>query len=214
MFRVLRTLLQASPLVIAACSGTATRAAAQSYPIDCAILLCLGGGWPASAECGAAESVFTARLMSFEPPLQIWNCPMGVAFRRRPSPVLSERSLAAAFSADTPKPIPLAAPGLPPVILAQQADIDISSPIYDFVRSIHVYQLAINSVRSGHGDCYRETPYAIEGYYDQRGGYHTQRGAPWPAWVAIPGGDCPSMRAIAADWTDYAGTPTHFLRTY
>lgn len=27
------------------------RGRAQSYPIDCAILLCLSGGWPASVPC-------------------------------------------------------------------------------------------------------------------------------------------------------------------
>ena len=31
---------------------------AAAYPVDCAILLCLAGGWPASAECALARAVF------------------------------------------------------------------------------------------------------------------------------------------------------------
>lgn len=51
---------------------------AVSYPIDCAILLCLSGGWPASAECAAARAEFIRRITPWpiEPPLQIWRCPM------------------------------------------------------------------------------------------------------------------------------------------
>ncbi|MDE3027139.1 MAG: hypothetical protein KGH84_01910, partial [Paracoccaceae bacterium] len=57
-----------------------TGAEAQGAPIDCAIFLCLAGGFPASAECSAAEAVFIARIESFQPPLQLWNCPMGASF--------------------------------------------------------------------------------------------------------------------------------------
>lgn len=51
---------------------------ANAYPIDCAILLCLAGGFPASAECSAAKTTMMARLASIppQPPLQLWNCPM------------------------------------------------------------------------------------------------------------------------------------------
>lgn len=53
--------------------------AAQSYQVDCAILLCLAGGWPGSAPCAHARMVFIRRITPWpvEPPLQIWNCPMG-----------------------------------------------------------------------------------------------------------------------------------------
>lgn len=62
--------------------GAAVFAAAPSakaYPIDCAILLCLAGGFPASAECGAAKAEVIRRITPWpiEPPLQIWRCPMG-----------------------------------------------------------------------------------------------------------------------------------------
>lgn len=50
-----------------------------AYPIDCAILLCLAGGFPASAECSAAKAEFIRRITPWpvEPPLQLWRCPMG-----------------------------------------------------------------------------------------------------------------------------------------
>ena len=54
---------------------------ASAYPIDCAIFLCLAGGFPASAECSAAKAVMIRRITPWpiEPPLQLWNCPMGMS---------------------------------------------------------------------------------------------------------------------------------------
>lgn len=51
-----------------------------AYPIDCAILLCLAGGFPPSAECTAAKAEMIRRITPWpvEPPLQLWNCPMSV----------------------------------------------------------------------------------------------------------------------------------------
>lgn len=52
---------------------------AVAYPIDCAILLCLAGGFPASVECSAAKAELVRRITPWpvEPPLQLWRCPMG-----------------------------------------------------------------------------------------------------------------------------------------
>lgn len=63
-------------------TGTAVTVApmaASSYPIDCAILLCLAGGFPASKECVAAKAEMIRRITPWpiEPPLQLWRCPMG-----------------------------------------------------------------------------------------------------------------------------------------
>ena len=57
-------------------------ARAQTYPIDCAILLCLSGGWPASVPCARARAEFIRRITPWpvEPPLQIWRCPMGASY--------------------------------------------------------------------------------------------------------------------------------------
>ncbi|MGR3384993.1 hypothetical protein [Roseovarius indicus] len=54
-------------------------APAGGYPIDCAILLCLAGGFPASAECSAAHAEMLRRITPWpiDPPVQFWRCPMG-----------------------------------------------------------------------------------------------------------------------------------------
>lgn len=53
----------------------------SAYPIDCAILLCVAGGFPASAECAAAHAELIRRITPWpvEPPLQLWRCPMAGA---------------------------------------------------------------------------------------------------------------------------------------
>lgn len=63
----------------AACAAALSAAPqANAYPIDCAILLCMAGGFPASAECTAAKIEMIRRVTPWpvEPPLQLWNCPM------------------------------------------------------------------------------------------------------------------------------------------
>lgn len=64
--------------VVCAATALASAPEADVYPIDCAILLCLGGGFPASAECAAAKLEMIRRVTPWpiEPPLQLWNCPM------------------------------------------------------------------------------------------------------------------------------------------
>lgn len=51
---------------------------AKAYPIDCAILLCMGGGFPGNPVCNAARAEVIRRITPWpvEPPLQLWNCPM------------------------------------------------------------------------------------------------------------------------------------------
>lgn len=73
----LRNLLSAGAVALTAALAPAP---AKAYPIDCAILLCLAGGFPASAECTAAKIEFIRRITPFpiEPPLQLWRCPMRV----------------------------------------------------------------------------------------------------------------------------------------
>jgi len=48
-------------VALAFISSTAPQAA-RAYQVDCAILLCLAGGWPASAECAHARAVFIRRI--------------------------------------------------------------------------------------------------------------------------------------------------------
>lgn len=58
-----------------------TPSSALAYPIDCAILLCMAGGFPASAECSAAKAEVIRRITPWpvEPPLQLWRCPLGIS---------------------------------------------------------------------------------------------------------------------------------------
>ena len=61
---------------------------ARAYPIDCAILLCLAGGFPPSAECTAAKATMIRRITPWPvtPPLQLWNCPLGLPTGFMPPP--------------------------------------------------------------------------------------------------------------------------------
>ncbi|WP_236019479.1 hypothetical protein [Fuscibacter oryzae] len=183
---------------------------AAAYPVDCAILLCLAGGWPASAECAHACAVFIARITPWpvEPPLQIWNCPMRADFSRR-TPV--ERLFDISFS--PPSPPPLSLPALPfpaPIAVADQADIDISDPAYDFVRSIHVFQIEYARRRGKDGDCMTSSNIR-EGKYGEQGDFSWAHSSPArvpPASAFGPGTNCSTyaFRSVFVDWKDYEGT--------
>ena len=73
--------------LLAAITLGATTDETEAYPIDCAILLCLSGGWPASTECISAKAEVIRRVTPtpIEPPLQIWRCPMGTGLSGLPS---------------------------------------------------------------------------------------------------------------------------------
>lgn len=71
-----------SAALTAACVLLAASAApARAYPIDCAILLCMAGGFPASVECSRAKAEVIRRITPWpvEPPLQLWRCPMRIS---------------------------------------------------------------------------------------------------------------------------------------
>ena len=69
---------QARLLAFSLSAATMQALPVTAYPIDCAIVLCLPGGFPASAECSAAKAEVIRRITPWpiEPPLQLWNCPM------------------------------------------------------------------------------------------------------------------------------------------
>lgn len=107
-------LLRSSALSLAFATATLTSSAdevkAQTYQIDCAILLCLSGGWPASVPCARARAEFIRRISPWpiEPPLQIWRCPMGASFsvdsstlnRNRVYDALVDKALLQSFPSD------------------------------------------------------------------------------------------------------------------
>lgn len=220
---------------------TSRPAQAQSYPIDCAILLCLSGGWPASEPCARARAEFVRRITPWpvEPPLQIWRCPMGVTYDRggkkkfenRVQDVSYERVL-------TPPPHlhsdPLVQfanppssgvdhPGKPgPYQLAKssalrfaqsRAEIDISGPEFDFVRSIRVFNVsyARQYETGSEGDCVRSFVVSL-GTYGTQGEFSWRRSSPSAlptAHVGLErwGENCPNIwhRSVFVEWRDYEG---------
>lgn len=70
--------LRFKPALVAAALAIDAPLSVAAYPIDCAIALCLPGGFPSSAECSRARIEVLRRLTppNIEPPLQLWRCPM------------------------------------------------------------------------------------------------------------------------------------------
>jgi len=216
-------------------------ARAQTYPIDCAILLCLSGGWPASVPCARARAEFIRRITPWpvEPPLQIWRCPMGASYEIEPQPSGTNRIFDAFFLTDNVRsrqsfPMTHQAPAIiaktavwsvdetsnefVPVELAlrlvqDRADIDISGPKFNFVRSIRVFDVRFASQQeTGENDQCRRYALVYLGTYSTQGEFSWAVSAP----TALPdahvglegwGSNCPSVfnRSVFVDWRDYAG---------
>jgi len=207
------TNLRTVTALVATAASLALSAPAQAYPVDCAILLCLAGGWPASVECAHARTVFIRRITPWpiEPPLQIWNCPMRVSY-----PALSsvERLVDVAASARNLEYMaPRAQDAQLPQPVAAQADVDISDPVFDFVRSIHVFEIGYSQRRNRDGDCIVSV--AIRrGSYGAQGDYRRQRSNVAAVPVAS-GFDIPALcrnyryRSVFVEWRDQGGTYGH-----
>lgn len=222
----------------------ASQTSAESYQIDCAILLCLSGGWPASTPCARARAEFIRRITPWpvEPPLQIWRCPMGASVPTpdtngalprlweilAPDSRRRQQSVPQRTAASTPRrPLPaIHRSGISSserltdgfaITLAQSApgaDIDISGPEFNFVRSIRVYNVTYASQReSGRdGDCNRFFSMRI-GTYGTQGDFRWARGSSPSqlpeAHVGLEryGGHCLGIfhRSVFVDWRDYEG---------
>jgi hypothetical protein len=194
--------------------STATITPVAAYPVDCAILLCLAGGWPASAECAHARAVFIRRITPWpiEPPLQIWNCPMRASFRGERRPI--ERLYDIAFRDDLAPPA-LSLPGVAadPILVDAQADVDISDPAFDFVRSIRVFEITYQQRRNSDGDC-NSWGTVYMGSYGEQGDYSRRRSnisaVPAASDFGIPA-NCGSYwhRSVFVEWRDFEGTYGH-----
>lgn len=195
--------------------GLATTAItpAAAYPIDCAILLCLAGGWPSSAECTLARAEFIRRItpVPVEPPLQIWRCPLGPSLpaqrKTNRQAKQEERDNTVLFFEDAE-----ALGALPEETIGSGADIDISSAAFDFVRSIDVFRVQVTQRESADGDC-NGTALVRHGSYGANGQFRWRTSsilALPAAFLGLEGyGDhCPSVRvrAVFVDWADYQGT--------
>lgn len=217
--------------------GTSNRGHAQTYPIDCAILLCLSGGWPASVPCSRARAEFIRRITPWpvEPPLQIWRCPMGASYQLngggggRLYDILFDGARTPLPQSDAPiqgasMPVPAvfrgteAEPGQVSEgyalrLIQDRADIDISGPEFNFVRSIRVFDVRYaRQHESGRdGDCNRSAVVVL-GTYGTQGDFSWQR----TSIAALPeahvgleryGDHCPSIyhRSVFVDWRNYEG---------
>ena len=187
-----RSLAALGVALAASLPGTSS---AQSYQVDCAILLCLAGGWPASAPCAHARAVFIQRITPWpiEPPLQIWRCPMGVAFDG-PAPLSPmERLYDITFKAEQAISVPDPTVPLVPVQADERADVDIS----------------FSQRQNRDGDCIRSDNTRL-GSYGTQGDYHWARSSvaqvPTASDLPRPGG-CGSVsyRSVFVDWRDHAG---------
>jgi hypothetical protein len=207
------TRLRAAAALAATAVSLSLAAPAAAYPVDCAILLCLAGGWPASAECAHARTVFIARITPWpvEPPLQIWNCPMRASFHGEAKPI--ERLFDIAVRG---VPVPLVSiPETPWVLhlVQDRADVDISDPAFDFVRSIRVFEITYQQRRSSDGDC-NSWGAVYMGTYGAQGDYSRRRSnvsaVPTASDFAVPA-DCRSYwhRSVFVEWRDYEGSYGH-----
>lgn len=214
MYPALRSTVLTASLALSAAVSSPAPVQAQSYQIDCAILLCLAGGWPASVPCARARAEFIRRITPWpvEPPLQIWRCPMGASVSGDAPLSPMDRLYDIAFREPplSTLPTPVDMPGL--VFLAQaegQADIDISGAAFDFVRSIRVYHIQFSQHQNRDGDCIRSDSTHL-GSYGTQGDYGWTRSSvgavPEASDLAVPE-HCRSYswRSVFVDWRDHAG---------
>ncbi|WP_290690569.1 hypothetical protein, partial [Haematobacter sp. UBA3484] len=168
MSPALRTTVLTASLALTAAVSSPSSVQAQTYQIDCAILLCLAGGWPASVPCARARAEFIRRITPWpvEPPLQIWRCPMGASLGGDAPLSPMERLYDIAFREplESTLPIPIDVPGLTLAQALEQADIDISGDAFDFVRSIRVYHIQFSQHQNRDGDCIRSDSTRLGSY--------------------------------------------------
>lgn len=205
------TRLRAAATLAATTVSLSLATPATAYPVDCAILLCLAGGWPASAECAHARTVFIARITPWpvEPPLQIWNCPMRATFRGEAKPI--ERLFDIGVRGEPLVSIP-ATPWVLQLV-QDRADVDISDPAFDFVRSIRVFEITYQQRRNSDGDC-NSLGSVYMGTYGAQGDYSRRRSSvsavPTASDFAVPA-DCRSYwhRSVFVEWRDYQDSYGH-----
>jgi hypothetical protein len=196
----------------------------EAYAVDCAILLCLAGGWPASAPCAHAKAEFVRRITPWpiEPPLQIWRCPMRAAQGQGDPTVrfadaiealdghgARDAALSVAFTA-LPAGYEEPTPG---------ADADVSGPAFDFVRSIVVYDVNWREYdhenHEGDHTCRRFGQRVRVGTYDHDGAFrwrdaHVTRATSrsWLGFQTRRNGSCAyegRFRGVAVEWQDHEG---------
>jgi hypothetical protein len=183
--------------------STATITPAAAYPVDCAILLCLAGGFPASEPCNAAYAEMIRRITPWpiEPPLQLWRCPMSAGLDGRPEG--ASRVFEASFQQPPQMTELLQAK---PVHRLWQA---FGETVTDYVMAIKVYDMTYRRHYSSTDDsCNINGKFRI-GSYDT-GGEFTWRTAAYsesPNWfLDTSSTSCADVlfRAVGMEWRDYS----------
>ena len=190
----------------------AAPAPASAYQIDCAILLCLAGGFPPSAPCAAARAEMIRRITPWpiEPPLQLWRCPMRAGFMLESRPSTNAPTSIAFTTRHLPLP-----QSFPPTTEVL--------PVYDravesYLAAIKVYDLTYRRHRSHDGDCNVTSRLQI-GSYDASGNFAWRRAdvSASPSWVFITtSSQCSEawFRGVGLEWKDYEGVQGTEVVTY
>jgi hypothetical protein len=187
---------------IAMALGLTKPVPANAYQIDCAILLCLAGGFPPSAPCAAARAEMIRRITPWpiEPPLQIWRCPIQAG---------SQTNLA--HTSDDPISIRFPSVSRPTSDTALQFSGLISTAkteVKDYLAAIRVYDLSYRQSRNRDGDCIVSSRLRI-GRYDAVGNFDWNGASVTaiPQWLfRPPQAACgASFRGVGLEWQDYEG---------
>ncbi|NJN36196.1 MAG: hypothetical protein HC794_02995 [Nitrospiraceae bacterium] len=136
---------------------------------------------------------------------------MRVSFRGEAKPI--ERLFDIAVRGE---PVPFSSiPETPSALqlVQDRADVDISDPAFDFVRSIRVFEITYQQRRSSNGDC-NSWGAVYMGTYGAQGEYSRRRSGvsavPTASDFAVPA-DCRSYwhRSVFVEWRDYEGSYGH-----
>lgn len=205
-----------------------TTSTANAYPIDCAILLCLAGGWPASAECSAAKATFMRRLAppTPEPPVQPWLCPMVVSYSAPQQTsfgqlkvsysALRAATVSEAVHTTTKKPgmtskdvFHFDYSGFPKRNIASAIPAQgsgLSDTEFDYLRSIKVWHVEYSHERARGGEC-QETYSVTLGSYGMAGEYlkESMPVVSVPSWMNLSRSCGSSYKGVGVEWQDYLG---------
>jgi len=186
----------------AAFAGVAPQPAA-AYQIDCAILLCLAGGFPPSEPCTRAHAEIIRRITPWpiEPPLQLWRCPMraGLPVSEPVVPRVTE----AMFTRLSPEK---AIGGQTPGARIWRA---FGEDATDYVTAIKVYDLTYRRHRNHDGDCNVTSTFRM-GTYDRDWNFHWDRAdlGMSPDWffdTHYSGCSEAWFRGVGMEWRDHEG---------
>lgn len=136
---------------------------------------------------------------------------MRASFRSEAKPI--ERLFDIAVREETAPLVSIPETPLALYLVQDRADVDISDPAFDFVRSIRVFEITYQQRRSSDGDC-NSWGAVYMGTYGAQGEYSRRRSSvsavPTASDLAVPA-DCRSYwhRSVFVEWRDYEGSYGH-----